>query len=124
MNTVAILLGSSNNENDEDDIEDFVKNGCSESIVTESGLIREMETDKSLFSQMLFSDDQSLNPCNENAVARKEKTEKESVTEIPLLIKVRFMLNCLRMVWLLNEYQFLEFLHSRREIEVNFVCRC
>lgn len=48
----------------------------------------EVEVDKSLFSQMLFSDDQSLIPCNGNTVSSKEKTKKENMNEIPLLIKV------------------------------------
>ena len=48
-----------------------------------------MEVEKSLFSQMLFSDEQSLIPCDENTVLRKDKTKKENLNDIPLLIKVR-----------------------------------
>ena len=58
--------------------------------MTETGveIELEVEVDKSLFSQMLFSDDQFLIPYNGNTVSNKEKTKMENMNEIPLLIKV------------------------------------
>ena len=62
----------------------------------------EVEVDKSLFSQMLFSDDQSLIPCNENTISTKEKARKENMNEIPLLVKVTWP-TCSYLVTFLSE---------------------
>jgi hypothetical protein len=58
----------------------------------ETGLVSDIDVEKSLFSQMLFSEDQSLIPGNIDTTTKKEKSRRESVSEIPLLIKVTFML--------------------------------
>lgn len=59
----------------------------------ETGVANDIDMEKSLFSQMLFSEDQSLIPGNIDTSTKREKSRRESVNEIPLLIKVSFILN-------------------------------
>ena len=59
----------------------------------ETGVANDIDMEKSLFSQMLFSEDQSLIPGNIDTSTKREKSRRESLNEIPLLIKVGFILN-------------------------------
>ena len=59
----------------------------------ERGTVNDIDIEKSLFSQMLFSEDQSLVPGNTDTSTKREKSRKNNMNEIPLLIKVSFILN-------------------------------
>ena len=87
VNTVTYLHGNFNDGND-DKGDEYIDNN--ENGVIETGVVNDIDMEKSLFSQMLFSEDQSLIPGNSDTCPKKEKTRKETAEEIPLLIKVRF----------------------------------